>query len=885
MTESKFQLILTEPGGNFAIPDITITNEFQSTFSIQSAADISKRKDTLTQSITFPGTKNNNRIFNNLYSLNRDADGSLEETLFYNYSPVVGVRAVLYENNYPLVSGVLTIQDIVKDKATGAYTYTGTITGNLVNFFGSIRDVLVQDLPLFDSDESYTWDNIKASWDWAEDKDFVYGSIDYGKGITPDPSRMDLRNFRPGIYGRKYIKALLGHYGYRYRSTYIDSDLFNRAYIPFGEIDFGETETGIVETFNGVNRAQINMNRNDASECLIGMYVDDFTTNPYVDMSIQNAHGINGGWGRQTVLNDRQVAVFKFKKASNTSAVFTYDFSVFSHASTTQVQIQLFKLYDSVQLISDPFPHPVDFPYTFDADSPLASVYKGYGSEAKLVWTNITGSIQLPVDNYDKDYQFALIITTATDRGDDLELMQNSIKVEIGNPDVQVGSVFSYDLGDTFNLNNQTPRGIKAQDLLRSFFTTFNMYAIENPDDDKELIIEPYDLFYSKTMNPAKYALDWTKKVDNSSLHIKVNTALPKTYNLKFTEDSDYYNTLYKKTWGVNYGDLSIDNKIGTADPKDITSIFAATPVVTENKDDKTLPAIFTGDLTAKKPIKSKPRILFNNGSAACHAYSVVITKGEAGSLTYDVKETNVNSYNVSHHVLNLGDGPVFNLLFDIPKAVYYTVSQDIFTTPLLYSLFKSQLIELDDINLYTLELDCDLKDFDISVLDLTRPIFINTTQGAAYFKIMSVVYFNTNEVSNVILQKIVMQDTGVAVLPPPNPAPVPKVANFKASPSFNLGFHTVEGVTAGGIPTAGFKDTDITNTKTIYTPKVTAGTIKVETYGLGSLPPFPIYLVLNKNSTTELQRIHLTSTDGIYTLTNPADILAPDQLSIEIIS
>ncbi len=765
MQKSNFQLILTEVSGNFAIPDIEITTDTETVFNIQDAADISKRKDTVSKSISFPGTKNNNRIFNNLFSLNRDADSANEETLYFNYSPAIGVRAVLYENNYPIVSGLLKINNIKKDKPTGAFTYTGVITGNLVNFFGKLGDKLIEDLPLFDQDVIYSWGVITNSWDYGENQLVVFPSIDYGKGIYPTITKMDYRNFRPAIYLRWYLLRLFKHYGYTISSTLLKSDILKKIIIPFAEQDFGKTVFGNVAVSQGIAPYTLPIMRGvqAAYESFKYELLDDDTYIsivkglPVYGNAINNEHHDYD----PTKLAD----VFTITRLSNVGAVVKYNFDIKSSAFSTTFWIQIIGLGGDDHFDSK----------TSSSDSRIYAEKTWNVQDYGLAFgRNYQGTLNLPFETYQAGTRFFVMITT-TSTGGKVDYTQNDDNsVTFTNTDISTGSFFQYNFGDTFNLNTVTPRGIKIIDFLKSIMNTLNLYLIENPDDDQQLIIETYDAFYSKMVAPAQYALDWTKKIDNSSLEMDINTSLPKTYNFNFKEDSDFYNALYKNTWSTGYGNLSIDNLIGTADAQKIEPIFSATPIVTEDKDDKTLPAIWKGEITKKTSFKSNLRLLYNNGTSGCRPYDVGLTAGSYDDQVFTSIIENVTNYNTTHHVLKVDGINSFNLVFGLPKSVYYKVDADVFNIPNLYNLYENLVLELNNINIYTLKVDAHLRDYDISGLDLARPIFISTTQGMAYFKIMGVTYFNSDEVANLVLQKIVYRDAvNAPVIPPPVDPPV----------------------------------------------------------------------------------------------------------------
>lgn len=727
MENTNFQLILTEPNGNYAIPDIIISDAFETEYAIQSAADISTRKDIISKNITFQGTKNNNRIFNNLYSFNRESDSSLDEALYANYSPNVSVKAILYENNYPIASGTLKINDISRDKITGTYTYTGVVTGNLVTFFGKIKDVLLSSLDVFDVTIDYTWTNITNSWAYDGIKKYLFPQIDYGNGIAPRKDRFDIRGFRPAIYTREYVRAILSSQGYTYTSDFIDQETFGRTFIPFSDKDFGTTIFGNF----AVGATEINHTSNNYA--LVALF-GAFTAQPYITINRAKLFRASLGGSDFDTYGDS----FTFNKTVQTSMTITLKWKVDSELG--------YGAYIGINKIND------------GNHIRRSEIVIPGGGDAAYIGELSSGveyekSFTLPFDIYNPGDEFCLTLYISTIKN--IETYQVSSSVTFGNPDASIGSIFDVDLGDSFNIKKALPQSVLASDMLRDIFKLFNLYAIENPNDSRNLIIEPYDTFYAACDSPAEYALNWSKKVDNKTLHMKINTALPKTYNFKFKEDSDYYNTLYKNSYADVYGNFSIDNKNGSADAKNIEVVFSPTVVVQENGDDKVFPAIYSGDLLNKKPVKSNLRILFNNDAKSCDTYDIV--KNYTSTDFVDVVP-GVNVCQVSHHVLTLFGQPVFNLLFGIPKAVYYAVSGSIFDLPSLYSeLYQNQLAELNSDNIFTLECDVLLDEIDVSNLDLRIPIFVSSKQGNAYFKIINLTYYNSQEVSKLVFQKVIL--------------------------------------------------------------------------------------------------------------------------------
>lgn len=71
------------------------------------------------------------------------------------------------------------------------------------------------------------------------------------------------------------------------------------------------------------------------------------------------------------------------------------------------------------------------------------------------------------------------------------------------------------------------------------------------------------------------------------------------------------------------------------------------------------------------------------------------------------------------------------------------------------FSNYQKQLQELSHADNVTVECNILLNETDISNLDLKIPVWIDTPNGNAYFKVISVEYSNNTEPSFVKLQKI----------------------------------------------------------------------------------------------------------------------------------
>ena len=117
---------------------------------------------------------------------------------------------------------------------------------------------------------------------------------------------------------------------------------------------------------------------------------------------------------------------------------------------------------------------------------------------------------------------------------------------------------------------------IKQRDFLKDIIQRFNLVVLTDPNDDTNLIIEPYDDFIAS--GELKY---WTNKIDTSKeIIVKDTTTLQKKrIHLTDKEDVDLYNKSFKERYpDINvYGHLTIDefnNEFATGELKN-NAIFS----------------------------------------------------------------------------------------------------------------------------------------------------------------------------------------------------------------------------------------------------------------------------------------------------------------------
>lgn len=730
MNKSNFKIFLIEDNGSYAELDCDDL-DFTTTFSITDVTDISTRKDTISKNITLKATKNNNNVFGSLYSLSRFADTSLPEVLYYNYSPNKSVKCQIYENNTMLFKGDFKIIEVNKD-VQGNFTYEALVIGSLVNLFSAIGDDLLTDLDGFDDSHNYDYSTVSQSWfvNSLSGYDFVYPSIDYGADSGNTLSqKFNFKNFRAGIYLSKYLNAIFNTYGYTLSGNFINSAILQRAYIPYTEQTY---QKNVFEPIGIVSASTSSYSFSNDAPTARGKYI-----------SVRLDAGNSGTTLNKITVtaNGNSIEAYVFNRSVTTGGIFNINFtSTLTSGLRGSFSVNIFAYENgSVNVLK-----------------PISSKQYLLNSTSNTVADNITFNI--PYKSYSPNEGFAIFFgfskVVSTEATSFVNVNVSSALLQLGN-NLQE-SVVELRLNDVVRLKDILPQNIKVKDFLKSILQFFNLYLIQNPDNDRDWIVEPFDLFYKLSNQPSLNALNWSDKLDNgSNIKLSYNNQLPKYYNFKFKEDSDFYNELYKTKYKDTYGNYTFNNKFGSADDKNIEVTFSPTVIVKENLDDKIMPSIFKGELTNKESFKSNIRILFNNGIDTCNFYDIVNVTGN----TEYIINPDVPYYNASSHLLISGATTLFNLQFGLPKEVFFNIpsGDTIFNLPTLFTTFyENQLLELNDDNVANYEADVLLNEVDISNLDLRRPVYLQNEFGSSYFKILSVNYSGSKETSDVKLQKIV---------------------------------------------------------------------------------------------------------------------------------
>jgi hypothetical protein len=211
----------------------------------------------------------------------------------------------------------------------------------------------------------------------------------------------------------------------------------------------------------------------------------------------------------------------------------------------------------------------------------------------------------------------------------------------------------------------------------------FGLY-LSDPDIENVQKIEPIeDYFYGSNIFD-----DWTQLLDMS----KPMTVLPasqikgKVYKFLWAEDSDYWNKLYRDTYGIGYGDLHYQVPSTFEQGDRIWQVaFAQTVPVEIAGTNIVIPQIVNRDpgTGVESPYKGKPRIFIYSGLRSSDPW---VLRNSATPSTYQT----YTSYPCINHLDDIDD-PYFDLNFGVPEVVYWNAS--LYPTDNLWSEYHERSI------------------------------------------------------------------------------------------------------------------------------------------------------------------------------------------------
>jgi hypothetical protein len=281
---------------------------------------------------------------------------------------------------------------------------------------------------------------------------------------------------------------------------------------------------------------------------------------------------------------------------------------------------------------------------------------------------------------------------------------------------------------------------VEMSELFTSVLQMFNLYVEVDPNNERNLLIETRDTFYSQGGTK-----DWTYKLarDRDVTLEPLGVLTDREYIYTYSEDGDYYNERYQSNRGHVYGRarVEIDNDF-VQSSKETEIIFSPTPLINDNPSSRIIGAIYDSDIEdGFKQTDSNVRILQWGGMLPSNP-QWVFSYSNANQQNIPLLAA-FNTYPYAGHWDN-PITPTIDINFGLTYELYYQANA--FTGTLqvtnanLYNIYHRNYInEVTDKDSKVMTAMFYLEPTDINTLDFRDQIVIDNS----YWRLNKVMNYN----------------------------------------------------------------------------------------------------------------------------------------------
>ena len=721
------------------------------TYSIQDIKELDKRKSTYSKTVTLPGSKVLNDLFNFIFEINIDG----------TFNPNLKADAVYLVDSQTILNGFIQLKDI-HYLDNSHIIYKCVLLGTTANFFTDLAEKELTDIQGL-NDYQHPWNELeqRASWDtsiaylgstlpFQYGRGYVYPLIDYG--VATDLETYEATDLYPAFYVKELWDRIFADAGYTYTSNFLNSNLdkrFKRGIIPFNGDKFG------------LSSAQINNRIFEADTPVFTSSMIDISNSASSDISFTdvsdpgNIHNAGiftaPGTGRYNISTSIDVtALYKPTATETVQANIRTRIVLFIINTTTGQTLgsnmmfiapdysNVFSVGGTYATATNPIPPNDNYTNNVNFVSGAYNVQPRSYNPANRLIVNLS---DIPLFNGDNVKVFATAQNLTISRTPPYGQYYNATSgnsynglfdINIVNTGLfkanQVNSEYAYQ--DTIDMYGCLPRKIKQRDFVMSIVNMFNLFIEPDVNNPNNLRIEPRDDFYNASV------INWTGKLDVSQDLVYKPMALldASRYIFSYKEDKDYYNQKYIESYDDIYGqrEIIVNNEfLNKTDTNKI--IFSPTPLVGQSSNDRVLSTIIKLDQYQQaQKTSSNIRYLIYNGLKA-----TATTWTHQGDLQLD--------YPYSGH-FDDPFNPTVDLNFGLPYEIYYdsTYYPITVTNNNLYNEFhKKQVDEITDKDSKVVKGRFYLTPLDISTLSFKKQYFFNN----AYHRLLKVNNYNPADV------------------------------------------------------------------------------------------------------------------------------------------
>jgi hypothetical protein len=402
------------------------------TLAIDDIKDFGAKNSTFSKTILLPGTKNNNKLLGNIFSVNAaNSYNPGGDNVGINFNAAIAANAIIFADNMQVFKGIFRVLEVIIDD--GFIEYECAVFGELGGFIAALGTKKLEDLDFGIADIAWTNTNIASSWDSIAGSGVYFPLIDYGV-VSTNKVDFDFKAFRPALYVKEYLTNIINTSGYTWDFPLLSTALFDRLVIPNNQKELTKnTSDALVATAKTKNYTSAAGN---------------------VEFNISNA-------GNFTITGSGSDFTYNSGTAFAGSIVLNVSGVINAISPSSDFTIQLRKNGTPISIVTYTLPGNN---YNFNAILNVASI--------ALVNTD-TLDVDLVGNFSDLDIEdgyFNIISTTPTD------------------------VVINY--GENIVINDTIPKGILQKDFFSSIVKMFNLYIFEDYTTEKKIKISPFVTFY-----------------------------------------------------------------------------------------------------------------------------------------------------------------------------------------------------------------------------------------------------------------------------------------------------------------------------------------------------------------------------------------------------
>jgi hypothetical protein len=402
------------------------------TLAIDDIKDFGAKNSTFSKTILLPGTKNNNKLLGNIFSVNAaNQYNPGGDNIGINFNAAIAANAIIFADNMQVFKGIFRVLEVIIDD--GFIEYECAVFGELGGFIAALGTKKLEDLDFGIADIAWTNTNIASSWDSIAGSGVYFPLIDYGV-VSTNKVDFDFKAFRPALYVKEYLTNIINTSGYTWDFPLLSTALFDRLVIPNNQKELTKnTSDALVATAKTKNYTSAAGN---------------------VEFNISNA-------GNFTITGSGSDFTYNSGTAFAGSIVLNVSGVINAISPSSDFTIQLRKNGTPISIVTYTLPGNN---YNFNAILNVASI--------ALVNTD-TLDVDLVGNFSDLDIEdgyFNIISTTPTD------------------------VVINY--GENIVINDTIPKGILQKDFFSSIVKMFNLYIFEDYTTEKKIKISPFVTFY-----------------------------------------------------------------------------------------------------------------------------------------------------------------------------------------------------------------------------------------------------------------------------------------------------------------------------------------------------------------------------------------------------